>query len=104
MCFMILSFADQSAAALFSGSFVRTLPVEIQGCARYRLRQIDAASRIEDLHVSGSNNFEALQGDRKGQWSIRINGARPVTVELALWFGRVFGQSPQCRIDLQAAL
>ena len=70
---MILSFADQSAAALFSGSFVRTLPVEIQGRARHRLRQIDAASRIENLHVSGSNNLEALQGDRKGQWSIQIN-------------------------------
>ena len=68
MCFMILSFADKSAAALFSGSFVRTLPVEIQGRARHRLRQIDAASRIEDLRVSGPNNFEALQGDRKGQW------------------------------------
>ncbi len=70
---MILSFADKSAAALFSGSFVRTLPVEIQGRARHRLRQIDAASRIEDLRVSGANNFEALQGDRKGQWSIRIS-------------------------------
>ena len=73
MCFMILSFADQSAAALFSGSFVRTLPVEIQGRARHRLMQIDAASRIEDLRVPRSNNLEALQGDRKGQWSIRIN-------------------------------
>ena len=73
MNFMILSFADKSTAALFSGSFVRTLPGEIQGRARHRLRQIDAASRIEDLRVPGSNNLEALQGDRKGQWSIRIN-------------------------------
>jgi proteic killer suppression protein len=73
MYFMILSFADKNTAAIFSGSFVRTLPVEIQGRARHRLRQVDAALRIEDLRVPGSNNLEALQGDRKGQWSIRIN-------------------------------
>ena len=32
-----------------------------------------------------------------------INGTRPVTAELALQFGRVFGQSPQYWINLQAA-
>ena len=32
-----------------------------------------------------------------------VNGTRPVTVELALLFGRVFGQSPQYWLNLQAA-
>ncbi len=31
-----------------------------------------------------------------------INGARPVTAELALLFGRAFGQSPQYWLNLQA--
>jgi len=35
----------------------------------------DAAScgRIDDLRFPPSNRLEALKGDRKGQWSIRIN-------------------------------
>ena len=32
-----------------------------------------------------------------------VKGARPVTAELALLFGRVFGQSPQYWLNLQAA-
>jgi addiction module HigA family antidote len=32
-----------------------------------------------------------------------IRGARPVTAELALLFGKVFGQSPQYWLNLQAA-
>ena len=32
-----------------------------------------------------------------------VKGTRPVTAELALLFGRVFGQSPQYWLNLQAA-
>lgn len=32
-----------------------------------------------------------------------INGARPVTADLALLFGRALGQSPQYWLNLQAA-
>lgn len=32
-----------------------------------------------------------------------INGARPVTAELALLFGKAFGQAPQYWLNLQAA-
>lgn len=70
---MILSFADKSTAALFFGSFVRSLPEEIHARAWRRLKQIDAATRIEDLRVPFSNGLETLKGDRMGQWSIRIN-------------------------------
>ena len=38
-----------------------------------RLTQLDAATRLEDLKQPPSNRLEALKGDRKGQWSIRIN-------------------------------
>lgn len=70
---MILSFADQNTAALFAGSFVRDLPHEIQERAHRRLRQIDAAKKIEDLRLPSSNALEPLRGSRYGQWSIRIN-------------------------------
>ena len=38
-----------------------------------RLTLIDAATQLEDLKQPPSNRLEALRGDRKGQWSIRIN-------------------------------
>jgi toxin HigB-1 len=38
-----------------------------------KLRQLDAASTVADLRNLPSNWLEALKGDRKGQWSIRIN-------------------------------
>ncbi|MGQ0750351.1 MAG: type II toxin-antitoxin system RelE/ParE family toxin [Betaproteobacteria bacterium] len=41
--------------------------------AAMRLTQLHAATRIDDLRLPPSNRLEALKGDRKGQWSIRIN-------------------------------
>ena len=38
-----------------------------------RLRQLDAATRIDDLRLPPSNRLEALRGDRTGQHSMRIN-------------------------------
>jgi len=38
-----------------------------------RLNALDAATQLEDLRLPPSNRLEALKGDRKGQWSIRIN-------------------------------
>ena len=34
---------------------------------------LDDACALEDLRVPPGNRLEALRGDRKGQWSIRIN-------------------------------
>jgi proteic killer suppression protein len=41
--------------------------------AQMALTKIEAASVLGDLRNPPSNNFEAMRGDRKGQWSIRIN-------------------------------
>jgi len=38
-----------------------------------RLRILDAATSLSDLAALNSNRLEALKGDRKGQYSIRIN-------------------------------
>jgi proteic killer suppression protein len=38
-----------------------------------RLTQLDAATRLDDVRLPPSNRLETLKGDRKGQWSIRIN-------------------------------
>jgi proteic killer suppression protein len=41
--------------------------------AQMALTKIEAASVLADLRNPTSNNFEAMRGKRKGQWSIRIN-------------------------------
>ena len=69
---MIRSFKDQRAERLFHGGRVP----EFQGFARQaerRLRLLDAADGLRALRMLPSNRFEALKGDRAGQYSIRIN-------------------------------
>lgn len=70
---MIRSFADKRTAALFAGYSVRALPNQIQGRARAKLLAIDAAKQIDDLRIPPGNRLEVLHGDRRGQYSIRIN-------------------------------
>lgn len=70
---MIKSFADKVTAAVFQGLEVRSLPRPIQPSARRKLMLIEAAVGIHSLRVPAGNHLEALKGNRKGQWSIRIN-------------------------------
>lgn len=55
------------------GEHVRRL----QGVPRRRgyiaLDRLDAATQLYDLRNPPGNRFEALRGDRQGQYSIRIN-------------------------------
>ena len=51
----------------------RKLPPDLQQVAVRKLRMLDAAVTLEDLTIPPANRLEKLKGDRKGQWSIRIN-------------------------------
>lgn len=70
---MIKSFACRETEKLFRRESSRRFPLDIQPRASMRLVQLDAATRIEDLRLPPSNRLERLRGNRKGQWSIRIN-------------------------------
>jgi proteic killer suppression protein len=70
---MITTFGDKATAAIFQGKFVHSLPLHMQALARRKLFMIDAAGSIRNLHAPPGNRLEALQGQRSGQWSIRIN-------------------------------
>jgi proteic killer suppression protein len=70
---MIRSFGDTETERLFATGKSRRLARDILRRAAMRLRQLDAAVRIEDLRLPPSNHLEALRGDRAGQHSIRIN-------------------------------
>lgn len=45
----------------------------IQRRALRKLLVLDAADGLEDLRIPPSNHLEKLAGDRRGQYSIRIN-------------------------------
>jgi toxin HigB-1 len=70
---MIRSFRNRLTEALFRGEFVRAFDARIQQRARERLKYLDSAADLRDLMVPPSNQLESLTGDRKGQYSIRIN-------------------------------
>jgi proteic killer suppression protein len=70
---MIRSFADRETERFFASGKTRHFPQQILGRAAMRLRQLDAATRIQDLRLPPSNRLEALKGDRAGQHSMRIN-------------------------------
>lgn len=70
---MIVSFGDAETAKIWNGERSRRLPTDIQAVALRKLRLINAARRIEDLHVPPGNRLERLKGGRSDQWSIRIN-------------------------------
>lgn len=70
---MIKSFADKETEKVYYQLFSKKLPQSIQRIALRKLIMIDNASCLEDLRVPPANRLEALQGDREGQYSIRIN-------------------------------
>jgi proteic killer suppression protein len=70
-CTMIVSYGDKRTHEFAEGRRVKAFS-GIERAASNKLTQLDAATSIRDLMRPG-NRFEALKGDRKGQYSIRIN-------------------------------
>jgi len=72
---MILSFRDEETELIWLGRFSKKikLPTNLHNLVRRKLRMIAAAVTLETLRVPPNNRLEALKGDRKRQWSIRIN-------------------------------
>ncbi len=69
---MILSFKDKNTRKLADGIRVKEF-ISIERVALRKLRQLQIAGCLEDLNVPPGNKLEALKGNRKGQYSIRIN-------------------------------
>ena len=69
---MIRSFSCKDTQALFEGNHPRRFRA-IQATAERKLTQLDVAATLDFLRAPPGNRLEALQGDRKGQWSIRVN-------------------------------
>ncbi len=81
---MIKSFACKDTQALFEGSNPRRFRA-IQAVAERKLTQLDAAATLDFLRAPPGNRLEALRGDRKGQWSIRVNDQWRIPFHVKKW-------------------
>ena len=70
---MIASFKCKHTAALFQGLACYRSWQSLRTVAERKLQMVNRAVRLDDLRVPPQNRLELLKGDRKGQWSIRIN-------------------------------
>ncbi|MBD3328850.1 type II toxin-antitoxin system RelE/ParE family toxin [Candidatus Peregrinibacteria bacterium] len=70
---MIKSFKDKEAEKIFNREKSKKIPIEIQKTAMRKLWMLDAAHDINDLRSPPANRLEKLTGNRKDQFSIRIN-------------------------------
>lgn len=74
---MIRSFADEGTEDVFNGRNTkaarRSCPRELWRVAGRKLEQLDSVEHVEELRIPPGNRLEALVGDRKGQFSIRVN-------------------------------
>lgn len=70
---MIKNFACKETEKIYRQHFSAKLPQSIQKIALRKLIMLDNASCLDDLRIPPANHLEQLTGDRKGQYSIRIN-------------------------------
>ena len=71
---MIKSFADKHTEAIYNRKMKKGLHPDLAKKALKGLRYIESAVSLEDLRIPPGNQLEALQGDRGGKYSIRVNG------------------------------
>jgi toxin HigB-1 len=73
---MIQSFADQTTADLFaerSSRDARRIPQQLWRVVQRKLKLLDVAQALSDLASPPGNRLEALKGDQRGRYSIRVN-------------------------------
>ena len=69
---MIVSYRDTRTRDFAAGKRVKAFS-GIERSARMKLDRLETATSLRDLAALPGNRFESLLGDRKGQYSMRIN-------------------------------
>jgi proteic killer suppression protein len=69
---VIVSYRDKRTGDFAAGTWTKAFS-SFDRSARLKLDRLEAATSLRDLAALPGNRFEALHGDRKGQYSIRIN-------------------------------
>lgn len=70
---MIRDFKDKETEKVYNQHFSKILPHNIQAVALRKLIMINNAKNLNDLRIPPANHLEQLNGNREGQYSIRIN-------------------------------
>lgn len=71
---MIQSTKGKLIEQVLAGKLAKGFPADLFKVAVRKVAMLQAAHVLDDLRVPPANRLEALQGDRYGQHSIRING------------------------------
>jgi toxin HigB-1 len=69
---MIVSYRDKRTSDFATGKRIKAFS-GFERSAQLKLDRMQAATTVNDLSALPGNRFERLRGDRKGQFSIRIN-------------------------------
>ncbi len=69
---MVLGYRDKRTRDFALGRRVKAFS-GIEHAGHLKLDRLEAAAGLKDLAVLPGNRFEALKGNRKGQYSVRIN-------------------------------
>jgi toxin HigB-1 len=77
---MIKSFKHKGLAQFFASGSTRGIQAAHAARLRMQLAALDTATAIDDMKIPGYR-LHALKGDRKGQWSITVNGNWRITFE-----------------------
>ncbi len=74
---MIRSFKGAGTEDIFNGNNSqaarKTCPESLWKIAARKLDLLDSAIALQELRIPPANRLERLAGDRKGQYSLRIN-------------------------------
>lgn len=74
---MIRTFADAATEDIFNGIATRqarrACPAALWPVARRKLTQLNRVAEVQELKIPPGNRLEHLRGNRRGQYSIRIN-------------------------------
>ena len=73
---MILNFKEQAAEDVLNGVHSKKalrIPQTLWSVAWRKLDKLNAAYELSDLRVPPANRLEALKGDRRGFYCLRIN-------------------------------
>lgn len=93
---MIASFKDQASEDIFNGvnskAARKACPQTLWQVAVRKLDQLDSVQSLEELKVPPSNRLERLSGERKAEYSIRINEQYRICF---LW-----GKSGPCNVEI----
>jgi proteic killer suppression protein len=69
---MVVNYRDKRTSDFATGKRVKAFS-GFERSAQLKLDRMQAATTLNDLSALPGNRFERLKGDRKGQFSIRIN-------------------------------